>query len=611
MALTAVEAGEGFGITSSPSLDVTPSVSFSVGDLVVVCIAADNAGTGGAGSIVDVEDSSGNTYTARAMQTHGGAVSSNTAGTVAIFTARVDVALTVASTITVNFSPDTVAKAAVLWKVTSGLGAYSFPSSITDYGNSTQPIWTGFSVTANDMVIAAAAFEDDATSATRDGDSTGGASWSDPLHLATADAGAELSSQVVASQWKVPTSTATQNWNLTFSAAHDWESAGITIREESIVALTGTADLGALSASATYTVSGSAASGGAGPLGCGLFGVALVHRSYPDVILADLSADALEAECERHLNEVAEATLTLKQCYAGPPITPWRHAFRFAWDDGFIWLGPVTSVRDDGNGNGIYSAIDMMGWMKVRKNRLDYDSTGSPVDVASIFEALVSAGFNQDPSVTITLSITATGITAERKYSAGKAEYVYDAINELVTTGIDWTAIEDTIIAGNVEIAAATIGVLHDSHLEGKPELTRDGMGQGNFVTVVGSGRGYADDAITGIAQDGTSQVDNGLIDLIENESTIEDQVSLDVAASTRLALRKDALLLVGDLELAPTAPLSVADLIPGALVAVSLDGTHVSYAGYLRIETVRFEMRDGRWHVTLSAQPVGTQGGS
>ena len=108
--------------TSTATLDVT-GVTAAVGDWLVLACAADNAGTAGVSSTsATITDGAGNTWTRRSEtnNTPGGAVSDGT--TLSIWTCAVTSALS-SATITINFSPNTASKAAILKKIAPAIQA--------------------------------------------------------------------------------------------------------------------------------------------------------------------------------------------------------------------------------------------------------------------------------------------------------------------------------------------------------------------------------------------------------------------------------------------------------------------------------------------------------
>ena len=109
MALTISQAGSATSTTSSSTLVVTPSVSFSANGGVVVCVAADNSAALGEISISSVSDSQSNTYTLiRNVKSQGGSI--NNLASAAIYLCAVTNAISTSDSITVNFSPNTPSK---------------------------------------------------------------------------------------------------------------------------------------------------------------------------------------------------------------------------------------------------------------------------------------------------------------------------------------------------------------------------------------------------------------------------------------------------------------------------------------------------------------------
>lgn len=225
MALTLAEAGKSNSATSTATLVVTSTVSFAAGDMVVVCIAADNAGTQGASSISSVTDSKSHTYTQRAIQNQDPAAASAGA-TVAIYTAFVTSAMTTSDTFTVNFSPNTQYKSAVVWKATAA--STEFPKFLSNggtVGSTANPSLASTSIGSGDAVIYALAVENNAT-LTGDSDTTNG-SWS-TLYTDIGTGGTAVTSMRVGSQFKVVNATGVQTYNTTITAS-DWALAYVVL----------------------------------------------------------------------------------------------------------------------------------------------------------------------------------------------------------------------------------------------------------------------------------------------------------------------------------------------------------------------------------------------
>lgn len=188
---------------SNGSLVFAATIAFSLGDWIVVTVAAKNAGTSGVSSTTTMSDAQGNTYTKRVDETcnHGAA---NDGITLSMFTAPIATALSTGDNITVNFSPNTGPKAVTVFRVRPASGkALSFITS----GSVSVPLSSSTTITTsslalNDYVIGGLARED------RDGpnqsNNTTNGSWSSQ-EAKGADAGVDSASAMSASQYKIMT----------------------------------------------------------------------------------------------------------------------------------------------------------------------------------------------------------------------------------------------------------------------------------------------------------------------------------------------------------------------------------------------------------------------
>lgn len=109
-----VPGGSSIGNRTSSSNFVLPTGGTSpvIGDVIVVCIAADNAGTAGASAISSVTDSQSHSYTLK-TQNRTAAAASNDGVTAGLAWAKItNPMVPEVDTITINFSPNVTAKGA-------------------------------------------------------------------------------------------------------------------------------------------------------------------------------------------------------------------------------------------------------------------------------------------------------------------------------------------------------------------------------------------------------------------------------------------------------------------------------------------------------------------
>jgi hypothetical protein len=229
MAITVTAAGTATSTTSTATLAITTTAAMAVGDVIVVVVASDNNGASGANSVSSVTDGSSNVYRvdAHEIQDPGNAA---LGATIHFFVATCTTALASGGTITVNYSPNTLNKAAAVWRMTPTSSSFKISRLATAVGGAAataNATVTTASLSSGDVVIGGLAIENNAAT-TADSDVSNG-SWS-TAQTATANGGSQALSMHVTTQYKVVTGTGTQTYNLT-SAAFDRCIAACTYRE--------------------------------------------------------------------------------------------------------------------------------------------------------------------------------------------------------------------------------------------------------------------------------------------------------------------------------------------------------------------------------------------
>lgn len=205
--------------TSSSTLTIS-GITASIGDWLVVAVAADNAGSSGAISLsATMTDSAGNSYTNRGLFNRtAGTTSDGT--TLGIFTAPVTSALSSGS-ITVNFSPSTTSKSAIVKRLRPGsgetVGFRSIGAGSTGSGTTTSA--GAVTVNLDDTIIGFIAVEEGAA-APADTDTTSG-SWTS-AYAGIASTGTNSTSQAITGQEKTVTATGSQTYNVTLANTRDY-----------------------------------------------------------------------------------------------------------------------------------------------------------------------------------------------------------------------------------------------------------------------------------------------------------------------------------------------------------------------------------------------------
>lgn len=257
MAISISDIGNGDSTTNDTTLASGATVTASVGDVLLLCIAASNSGASGAAAVItSIADNAGgstNVYTQR------GTTGNRTAGSVAndgatqfFYECPVTTALS-NNIVTVTFSANNPQKAFQIYRLQPGIGeAVQFEFVSTPNGGSatTHLATTTASILDGQVVFGMAAIQTD-DNITGDSDTTRGI-WSTVADR-TADGGVDADSITCSSQYKIVNADGTQSWaNATGTAR---ESVRNTICYSVIAAtdLTITADAG------SYTLTGTAA----------------------------------------------------------------------------------------------------------------------------------------------------------------------------------------------------------------------------------------------------------------------------------------------------------------------------------------------------------------
>lgn len=243
---------------------------------------------------------------------------------------------------------------------------------------------------------------------------------------------------------------------------------------------------------------------------------------------------------------------------------PWAHELAVFRDRELVWCGPLID-KDDNGAQVTLSASDVSEWLKHRIVRRGYDTTSAPADLSAIAELVVRDGFGpDDPEVLPHLIVHPAGVTAER-YADPETVMCDSELNDLSGLGLDWTVAGRAIVLFGAREPLGRVAALTGRHFATPLPITEAGSGVATRVVVQGSGvRGEAG---------GVHPVLGLLETLVSSDTVLTDG---DAASAARAALVTPQLLLAGDgsLALAPRAPVTVAELIPGVACTVSGSGS-------------------------------------
>lgn len=317
----------------------------------------------------------------------------------------------------------------------------------------------------------------------------------------------------------------------------------------------------------------------------------------------------------RLLDDTSEATVTVpisgaECCGTVGSARSWCHDLAI-WRNGrmgsgeLVWQGPVVHLTHAARESTIV-ARDVSAWLNRLpvNSLLDFTATGSgAADLSDIAAAVIRDGFGFfDPGVLQYLLISPSGVTGERRYEP-LTSYAGEHLAELGRTGIDWTVLGHRIIVGGeVPRARARLPQLGDDHFLGELTVVEDGLAAATRAIVIGEG----------VAADVGGIGECGPLTRIVKEEAIKDQASADYEAASIVAAGSPTPLIVSvpdGAQLAPEAPVRIADLVPGAVAPVTSQRTCYTVNTDLRLIRLSVSWRPGQGEaVKVTMAPVGVE---
>lgn len=335
-------------------------------------------------------------------------------------------------------------------------------------------------------------------------------------------------------------------------------------------------------------------------LGCGEELRLLLTTRGAGRVLAELSP--VEGQFTRTLD--ATSSLTAKMLVGGAfgvnccadlsEIRPWATEVAVFWDGLLAWAGPVTSAKFSADSVSL-TAKDLTAWWSRRVLPV---SSYANLDLADIFLNYHEQAMEQDPSPNFNLTVSPSYVTGTR--SVLTPALAWTMMQELTQTAVDFTAYGRTVLVGGQEVPAQPHLTLQDGDFEAPLEVDERGDIMANRVVIVGA------PGIEAVAENDEFIQFYGLVERVFYESNVLDEGSAQALANTRLSLLKDPTFLSPPegKALQSTAPMTLAELIPGSRIRVSSNGTCRTLTSDFRLRTVT---ADFSGKVTPSLEPLGT----
>lgn len=319
-------------------------------------------------------------------------------------------------------------------------------------------------------------------------------------------------------------------------------------------------------------------------------------------------------EWNRVVDDIGSAKVTLdgkggRCCGEYADAKPWKHELVLFRNDELAWCGPVTHKSYDDDGITL-DAQDVMGWTAHRRIHNDLVHTG--VDLSTVFNAYVRDAMAVDNSPRLEVQATPCGVVGDRRVLAAQYQIAWNLIDELCSTGVDFTVIGRTVLVGGFEIEVEPIGTLLDSHIAARSGLEVAGEPMTTDSVVLGDGYGEAGATIVGHwpdQQDLDLIAEYGVHEVVLTEPDAKDAASARARARTNYDLNSSPKLILSGVELEQGAPFDLDQLIPGRVIRTLLVEQCEAIATSYRMTRVTGSAGPEHDRVSIDFAPVGTAG--
>lgn len=311
----------------------------------------------------------------------------------------------------------------------------------------------------------------------------------------------------------------------------------------------------------------------------------------------------------RLVDEVSSASLELTgtafECFGQTRgIHPYMHELSILRSGERAWSGPIVakSWRAGPQNDGMtISARDLMQWTRRRRIHSDHNYTN--IDLAVMFNSVIRDAMSVDNSPRLRVAAPPCGVLGSRRWLAAQYRTAYDVLRELADTELDWTVIDRTVMAHGVEINLPPLPTLTDQAFIDFEEVIEDGVDLTTDQVVTGAGVGEAGATIVGRHTVDTAEL-YGVHESTYNSGDIRDTTTAIRLARSRALLNQHPVIGFNGGSLSGEAPVTIADLVPGRVVPVSIETIGI-YGAY-RLVSVEGSVGPEHERVSISVEPVG-----
>lgn len=340
-------------------------------------------------------------------------------------------------------------------------------------------------------------------------------------------------------------------------------------------------------------------------LGIGSYEISLMDRggSYRIASLDNVTSISFG----RRLDDTSEAQIVCISEEWADLIHPWQHEIHIFRNGELVWCGPVRDKTYDlDTGTVTIDARDLFSWFDFRVPHTEIDL--SETDMTDVFVAVMQSAIGPDPSPMINVDPEPTKSQIDYYYDPEEPKIAADILRELANSGVDFTTVNRTVIVRPETTPSVALGPLMLSHLKVTPSLKESGE-MGTLLLLTGSGGDYHSHPDKPLTKTQWGLHPFGLLERVIDATAIfdsDDPTALEKASESRYALVKNPRVFISDCELDPTAPVTLADLVPGSRIDVWLDGVSFQIMDTYRLQSLSVTMDGASESVSLELTSLG-----
>lgn len=334
-------------------------------------------------------------------------------------------------------------------------------------------------------------------------------------------------------------------------------------------------------------------------LGCGQYEVYFKTRGGDSFVCR--AVNMISLTWNRKLNTTSDAKVVFglrgtegNCCACVGQINPWQHEMAIYRDGIEVWCGPVTGGEvDEDSQIATFDAKDLSAWLGKRWIELTEDKSFEEADIVEVYNWLMAHAYYQDPwNMDWVFNTEKVGIPIDREYTSyappderwgGPYPNIESELSDLRKSGLDFTVIRRTYLAGDLDTQRGINGRLTDKHWDKAPTITIIGTGMATEVGVGGGAGGYYgwDDDQMWIERPYDQYREQfGLLQYFESAPDLDEEETIGVpnAIAQRAfglrELKKKPFEYINSGSLSKGAPVTIEQLIPGRYFAIELNQT-------------------------------------